>query len=93
MRDPRSIVRKLQVTEKGTELGDQNKYLVEVATGANKIEIRSAVESLFKVKVTKVNTMNYDGKVKRMRTGQAGRRPAWKRAVVTLAEGNSIDLT
>ena len=92
MRDPRTIVRKLQVTEKGTLLGEQNKYLVEVATEANKVEIRNAVESLFKVKVTKVNTMNYNGKVKRMRTGQAGRRPSWKRAVLTLAEGNSIDL-
>jgi large subunit ribosomal protein L23 len=92
MRDPRTIVRKLQVTEKGTVLGEQNKYMVEVATDANKIEIRQAVESLFKVKVAKVNTMNYDGKLKRMRTGQAGRRPSWKRAVLTLAEGSSIDL-
>jgi large subunit ribosomal protein L23 len=92
MRDPRTIVRKLQVTEKGTLLGEQNKYMIEVATDANKVEIRNAVESLFKVKVTKVNTMNYDGKLKRMRMGQEGRRPDWKRAVLTLAEGSSIDL-
>jgi large subunit ribosomal protein L23 len=86
------IVRRMQVTEKGTELLDQNKYLFEVHPAANKIEIRRAVEELFKVTVTGVNTMNYAGKRKRERTVRFGRRPDWKRAVVTLKEGDSIDL-
>ncbi len=93
MKDSRSIIKKIQVTEKGTLLGEASKYLFEVAPDSNKVEIKRAVESLFDVKVSQVNTMNYTGKRKRQRTAKYGKRPDWKRAVVTLAEGNHIDLT
>ena len=92
MKDSRSIIRKLQVTEKGTLLGEANKYLFEVASDSNKVEIKRAVEALFDVSVTKVNTMNYEGKKKRQRTAKYGKRADWKRAVVTLAAGNKIEL-
>jgi len=92
MRDPRTVIRKMQVTEKGTALGKQSKFLFEVSRDANKIEVKRAVESLFEVKVTQVNTMNYDGKRKRMRSTRLGKRSDWKRAVVTLATGQTINL-
>jgi large subunit ribosomal protein L23 len=93
MKDPRSIVKELQVTEKGTELGErQNKYLFRVDRAANKIEIRRAVEQLFKVSVTNVNTLRYRGKRKRERTVSYGKRSDWKRAVVTLKRGDKIDV-
>ena len=93
MKDPRSIIRQLQVTEKGTDLGErENKYLFRVDPGANKIEIRHAVEQLFKVSVTGVNTLRYRGKRKRERSMSYGRRADWKRAVVTLKRGDKIDL-
>lgn len=93
MKDSRQIVMEVQLTEKGTALRDAgNKYFFKVATDANKIEIKRAVEELFKVKVDKVNTMNYAGKRKRERTVRFGRRANWKRAVVTLSEGSTIDL-
>ncbi len=92
MRDPRTIIRKMQVTEKGTALGAQSKFLFEVSRDANKIEVKRAVESLFDVKVKQVNTMNYDGKRKRMRSARLGKRADWKRAVVTLASGQTITL-
>jgi large subunit ribosomal protein L23 len=94
MREPHSIIKKLQLTEKGTHLTEKgNKYLFRVDPAANKIEIKNAVEKLFKVKVTKVNTMNRPGKNKRLRTMTYGKTSAWKRAVVTLKEGDKIDLT
>ena len=79
------------ITEKGTLLAeDGNQVLFRVPSGANKTEIRQAVERLFSVKVVKVRTLNYLGKTKRV--GRiVGRRPAWKKAYVTLAEGDSID--
>jgi len=93
MKDSRSIIKKIQVTEKGTQLVEANKYLFEVTPDSNKVEIKRAVESLFDVKVLQVNTMNYIGKRKRQRTAKYGKRSDWKRAVVTLAEGNRIDMT
>ncbi len=91
--DPRALIQKLQVTEKGTALqGAQNKYLFRVAPAATKQQVKIAVEQLFGVKVTAVNTMRYMGKLKRERTIRHGRRPDWKRAVVTLKEGSKIDL-
>jgi large subunit ribosomal protein L23 len=93
MKDSRAIIKKIQITEKGTLLGEENKYLFEVAPDSNKVEIKRAVEALFDVKVTQVNTMNYSGKKKRMRSAKYGKRSDWKRAVVTLAEGNRIDMT
>ena len=77
------------LTEKTNALIKEKKYTFRVAPGAGKIEIAQAVEELFKVKVADVNIMNYLGKTKRSgRTGKIGRRPNWKRAVITLAEGS-----
>ena len=76
------------VTEKCNALIQENKYTFRVHPDAGRIEIARAVEELFKVKVAKVNVMNYLGKAKRAgRTAKMGRRADWKRAVVTLAEG------
>src|SRR3954471_1510432 len=80
------------ITEKATLLSEQNKVVFEVAGDATKDEIASAVEALFKVNVTKVNTLNVKGKTKRFR-GRIGRRSDVKKAVVTLADGQSIDIT
>ena len=77
------------VTEKCNALIQEKKYTFRVAPDANRIEIGKAVEELFKVKVKSVNVMNYQGKRKRAgRSLKEGRRPDWKRAVVTLAEGS-----
>ena len=92
MKDIYQVIDKALLTEKGTRLSEEeNKYLFRVNPNSNKMEIKQAVEELFKVKVVAVNTMNRQGKKKRARTAQAGRTAAWKRAVVTLAEGDSID--
>ena len=80
------------ITEKATLLSEQNKVVFRVAEKATKDEIAAAVEALFKVNVTKVNTINVKGKTKRFR-GVAGRRPDWKKAIVSLAEGSTIDVT
>jgi len=94
MRDPSEIVREIDVTEKGTDLAiRQNKYLLKVSRSANKIEIKHAVEALFGVGVTGVNTLNYAGKRKRERTAKYGKRADWKRAIVTLKSGDSLDVT
>jgi large subunit ribosomal protein L23 len=94
MKQAQHVVKSILVTEKGTRLMEQdNKYLFKVFDDANKVEIKSAVESLFGVKVTAVNTMRRKGKLKRERTMRYGRTSGWKRAVVTLAEGESIELT
>jgi large subunit ribosomal protein L23 len=93
MKDAYRIVKTLQVTEKGSRLtAAGNKYLFVVDPGANKLEIKRAVEELFKVDVLRVNTMNYRGKRKRLRTMHYGMTPRWKRAVVTLKAGQKIDL-
>jgi len=87
----RTILIKPLVTEKIANLQEsQNKVAFVVDSGANKIEIRKAVETKFKVKVKKVATVNLMGKTKRMGKFQ-GRRPDWKKAVVTLQEGFKID--
>ena len=80
------------ITEKATLLSEHNKVVFRVAADATKDEIAHAVEALFKVNVTKVNTLNVKGKTKRFR-GIEGRRSDVKKAVVTLAEGQSIDIT
>ena len=92
MKDAGRIIKRIQVTEKGTNLQASNKYLFEVHPDANKIEIRRAIEQFFKVSVTGVNTMNYTGKRKRERTARYGKRPDWKRAVVTLKDGDTIEM-
>jgi large subunit ribosomal protein L23 len=80
------------ITEKATRLSEQNKVVFRVAEDASKDEIAAAVETLFSVKVTKVNTLIQKGKTKRFR-GTVGRRNDVKKAIVTLAEGQSIDIT
>jgi large subunit ribosomal protein L23 len=91
MKDLFQVVSSPLITEKGTlvnQLGNQ--VLFKVHTEASKTEIRQAVETLFKVKVEKVRTANYLGKMRRVGRSR-GRRPAWKKAYVTLAEGQRID--
>jgi large subunit ribosomal protein L23 len=80
------------ITEKATVLSEQNKVVFRVAIDATKDEIAVAIEELFKVKVTKVNTLIQKGKTKRFR-GRPGRRSDMKKAIVTLQEGQSIDIT
>jgi large subunit ribosomal protein L23 len=80
------------VTEKSTLGSEHNQVTFRVPLDANKAEIKQAVEGLFKVKVTKVNTLRQLGKEKRFR-GHLGKRPDYKKAIVTLAEGNTIDVT
>lgn len=80
------------ITEKATLLSELNKVVFRVAADATKDEIAAAVEELFKVNVTKVNTLVVEGKTKRFR-GRLGKRNDMKKAIVTLAEGQSIDIT
>ena len=91
IRDHRDILLAPVVSEKSYGLLDENKYTFLVATSANKTEIKIAVEAVFDVKVTGVNTINRQGKRKRTKTG-FGQRAATKRAIVTLAEGDRIDI-
>lgn len=88
------VIKTVRLTEKGTLQGEKlNQYTVVADRRANKIQIRSAVEDLFKVKVIAVNTLNVRGKARRKRTHQAGTTNAWKKALVTLKEGDRISLT
>ena len=93
MKDPRDIIIKPVVSEKSYAAFDENIYTFVVAGDANKIEIRHAIETIFGVRVTNVNTLNRQGKRKRnRRSGGYGTRPATKRAVVSLAEGDRIEI-
>jgi large subunit ribosomal protein L23 len=88
------IIKTVRLTEKGTRQGENfNQYTVVADPRANKTQIRHAVQDLFKVKVVKVNTLNVRGKFRRQRTKQAGQAPSWKKAIVTLKEGDKIVLT
>lgn len=85
------VLRAPHVSEKSTVVSDSdNQVVFEVARDATKQEIKAAVESLFKVKVTGVTTLNVKGKVKRFR-GRPGKRSGWKKAYVSLAEGEELD--
>ena len=86
------LIRSPIITEKATLLSEFNQVTFKVPVDSSKPEIKAAVEDLFKVKVTAVNTLRQKGKVKRFR-GHLGTRLETKKAVVTLAEGNSIDIT
>ena len=86
------IIRRVQVTEKGTQLATGSQYLLEVAPGANKIEIRAAVEQTFGVHVLAVNTQNYSGRKRVQRNRRVVQGSAWKRAIVTLKAGDKIDV-
>ncbi len=88
------IIRTVRLTEKGTRQGEKyNQYTVMADRRATKIQIRQAVQDLFKVKVLRVNTLNVRGKFRRQRTKQAGQAPDWKKAIVTLKKGDKIVLT
>ena len=89
--DPRDILISPVISEKSYGLLDENKYTFLVRTDANKTEIKIAVEKIFDVKVTAVNTNNRQGKTRRTRYGM-GKRPNTKRAVVSVAEGQRIDI-
>ncbi len=92
MNEPYDIIETASLTEKSTLLSEkQNKYVFRVSPRANKIQIKSAIERLFQKKVVDVNTCNYSGKWGRVR-GPLGRKANWKKAIVTLKEGDKIDL-
>lgn len=86
MKNPRDILKKPLISEKSMDLVGENKYTFVVDLAANKIEIKKAVEELFKVKVDKVRTIRHKGRIKRVR-GRLGRTPDYKKAIVTLKEG------
>jgi large subunit ribosomal protein L23 len=90
-KDHRDVLIAPVVSEKSYGLLDNNKYTFVVHPDANKTEIKIAVEKVFNVKVTSVNTLNRQGKTRRTRTG-LGRRASSKRAIVSLAEGHRIDI-
>lgn len=93
MRDSMSVLRRPIVSEKTYALMDVGTYVFEVDKDATKIDVRHAVEQAFGVRVAKVNTLNRKGKaVRNRRTNRIGRNPDTKRAIVTLASGNKIDL-
>ncbi|MGB8352535.1 MAG: 50S ribosomal protein L23 [Chthoniobacteraceae bacterium] len=87
------IIETIRLTEKATLLSEKlNKYVFRVSPRANKLQIKAAVEKLFGKKVLDVNTANYAGKKKRQRQASYGRTAHWKKAIVTLKEGDKIDL-
>ncbi|MCH7571102.1 MAG: 50S ribosomal protein L23 [Deltaproteobacteria bacterium] len=91
MKDPEDIIKVPLITEKGSLVGEKsNQVLFKVRPEANKIEVKKAVEVLFKVRVVKVRTIRYLGKFRRVGKTM-GRLPQWKKAYVTLKEGDKID--
>ena len=93
MNEPYDLIQTVQLTEKASLLSEKlNKYVFRVSPRANKIQIKNAIERLFQKKVVDVNTCNYTGKKKRERRADYGRKAHWKKAIVTLAEGEKIDL-
>ncbi len=91
MKEAQKIIRRPLITEKSTRQKEEaRQYVFEVHRDANKIEIQSAVERLFKVKVIQVRTSNVLGKIKRLGR-RYGKRPDWKKAIITLKEGDRID--
>jgi len=92
VKDPRAVVKRALISEKGSALLEkENAYAFEVAPDSNKIEIKKAVEAIFNVKVLSVRTMNMYGKSKRLGVF-FGRRSHWKKAIVKLKEGQTIEL-
>ena len=93
MKDLYDIVQTVCLTEKATLLSEKlNKYVFRVNPKANKLQIKDAVEKLFKKSVLSVNTCHYAGKKKRERTASFGRKAHWKKAIVTLKKGDKIEL-
>ena len=91
MKDPHDIVKGMIRTEKGSTLLPHGKYLFWADRHANKIEIKKAIEDMYKVRVAGVNTVMMRGKAKRVRYA-VGKTPDWKKAIVTLKEGSKIDI-
>ncbi len=91
MYDPRDIIVRPIISEKSYDLIEQNRYTFEVAKTANKTQIAQAISEIFNVTVTNVNTMNVTGKPRRLRYAK-GKTKDWKKAVVTLKAGDSIDI-
>jgi large subunit ribosomal protein L23 len=92
MRTSHDVIKHMIRTEKGTTLLVHNKYLFKVDKGANKIEIKRAVEEIYKVKVTSVNVVSVHGKKRRVRYKE-GMTSSWKKAIVTLSSDSKIDVT
>jgi large subunit ribosomal protein L23 len=93
MNESYDLIQTVQLTEKASLLSEKlNKYVFRVPPRANKIQIKHAIEHLFKKKVVAVNTCNYAGKKKRERRADFGRKSHWKKAIVTLKEGEKIEL-
>ena len=93
MSELHNVITRIRLSEKATLAQEKNnEYVFEVERKANKSQIKHAVEKLFGKKVVSVNTANYDGKLKRQRTAYAGRSNHWKKAVVKLKEGETLDL-
>jgi large subunit ribosomal protein L23 len=87
------VIKTVRLTEKGTAQQEKlNQYTIVTDRRANKVQIRQAVEELFKVKVTAVNTRNVRGKARRKNTKAAGKDADWKKAIITLKEGDKIQL-
>lgn len=91
MYDPRNIIIRPIISEKSYDMIGLNRYTFEVAKTSNKVEIAQAIESIFGVTVVSVNTMNVTGKPRRVRI-QKGKTRNWKKAVVTLKEGDAIEV-
>ena len=91
MKDPREIIIRPIITENTYDMMEEGVYTFEVAKDSTKVEVRQAIEALFNVHVTKVNTLNVKSKPKRLRQ-QPGRTRTWKKAMDTLAEGETIEL-
>jgi large subunit ribosomal protein L23 len=93
MNEPTNLIQNIRLTEKASLLGEKNnQYVFRVDPRANKLQIKQAIEDLFGKKVVRVNTCQYAGKKKRERRADFGRRVHWKKAIVTLAKGEKIDL-
>jgi large subunit ribosomal protein L23 len=93
MNEVHDHIQSVLLTEKATLLSEKlNKYVFRVSPAANKLQIKRAIEVIFKKKVVDVNTANFAGKKKRERRADFGRRPHWKKAIVTLKAGEKLDL-
>ena len=90
MKDPRQVIIRPIITERSYDLLNDNRYTFEVAKTANKIEIRDAIENIFEVHVLSVNTLSVKAKPKRVRYAK-GKTRTWKKAIVTLVEGETIE--
>ena len=91
MKDPREVIIRPVITEHSYDMMEKNTYTFEVAKDSNKVEIAQAIEAIFNVKVTKVNTLNVKAKPKRVRYAM-GKTRVWKKAMVTLADGDKIKI-